>query len=57
MPPAVEEWLPTSLPGYGEIVGHIDRLRHRTGAAIVKVTGDVSAREGRWRVCRAYEAR
>lgn len=37
---AVEEWLPTSLPGYDEIVEHIDRLTHRTGAAIVKVTGD-----------------
>ena len=36
---AVEEWLPPSLPGYGEIVGYIDRLTHRTGAAIVSVTG------------------
>ena len=39
---AVEEWLPQSLPGYGEIVGYINRLTHRTGVAIVKVTGEVS---------------
>jgi len=37
---AIEEWLPQSMPGYTEIMGHIDRLTHRTGAAIVKVTGE-----------------